>query len=164
MAKRGIFETSGKRYEAALDADGNDIETRIGIGPLSFTPQSATTGNLDLLVQPGIVFDEVFFILRKNFTGGAVSAATISAGTTASPTIYVLATSVFTGASAPIGVSNAQKGSAYTSPSTPFANPASPWASGTLRVQLVTTTANISALTQGWLELFVRGHLVSVRS
>lgn len=158
------FVSSPKRYEQSWETDGGSLTTRISLSWLDFAV-GATTANYDIGNIPGgFLIEDAWVVVRQNFTGGAVSAATMSVGSTGSPTIYVLATSVFSGAPVYIGQANAQKGAAFTSPATAFVNTALPPAVGTVRVQLVTTTANANALTAGKADLFMRMLATSVRT
>ena len=153
-----------KQFGGIYQADSVDGIERVSLSFSNFAVAS-TTANFDLTNVPAsALLEDVFGILRQNFTGGAVGSATISVGTTATPTAYVLATSVFAGAPATIGVTNAQKGASFTSPQTVFVNQATPWSTGTIRVQLITTVANANALTQGKIDLFFMMRGVSVRN
>lgn len=124
---------------------------------------AATTVNLDVQ-QPdpwtrfpaGLEIEGAGISLVTNFTGGAVSAATLSVGTTGSATAYVAATDVFTGAYKTI------KGATLV-PFTMLAGTGAP-AVSTVRVQLVTTTANANALTAGKADIYLKLRAVSIRN
>jgi hypothetical protein len=154
---------SGKQFEGPFSADGPDGFIRYTVGFNNFAT-AATTVNYDLPNFPaGALLEDAFFVNRQNWTGGAIASATMSIGTVASPTLYVLAKSVFGGAPAALGVVNADKGVGITSPQTLFLNQATPWtAPTTVRVQLV-TSANANTLTQGRCDIFLLMRAVSVR-
>jgi len=129
-------------------------------GQQNFTPTAATTGNIDLAVPGGLLVEAVHMSLITAFSGGSVSAATLSVGTTGSPATYLAATNVFTGATAGGAVtigSGAGLGNYAGGNSTPTAV-------GTIRIQLITTTANLSALTAGAADIFLRLRATTVRT
>lgn len=164
MAVNRAIIVSPKQYEAAFDADGADAIVRISLNYLDFAA-AALTGNYDIPNWPGgIIVQDVFGILRQNFTGGAVGSATLSFGATATPTDLAGAVSVFSGAPAALWTANANKGSRISSPATAFVNASTPWASGTIRFQLITTVANTNALTQGKVDIFLMLRAASVRT
>jgi hypothetical protein len=115
---------------------------------------AATTVNLDLLNFPGhVVIEGAWFLFNVNWTGGAVASATLSAGTTGSPTLYVAATSVFSGATLPLPLINV---GVTQVPGTYLGTAATPGAFSTIRIQLVVAGANANALTAGQADFFVR--------
>jgi len=108
---------------------------------------AATTINYDITGFPaGVVIVGAFFRSTANWTGGAISAATFSAGTTGSVAAYIAATSVFTGAPQ-------VKPGVTLVPGT-FVNAASPLLAGTIRTQLILTGANGNALTAGRIDFY----------
>jgi hypothetical protein len=141
----------GKDLAVGLQANGGRkiIKRRFYFNDFN---TAATTANNDTLVLPGgVVINRVVMSLIKVFSGGSVSAATISVGTTSSATAYMAATNVFTGASASGAVTNGGGGSLNN-----FAGGnATPNALGTVRVQCVTTSDNASNLTAGSFDLFL---------
>lgn len=124
---------------------------------------AATTVNLDVQ-QPdpwtrfpaGLEIEGAGIALVTNFTGGAVSAATLSIGTTGAATAYVAATSVLTGAFKTIV-------GATLVPFTRLEGTGAP-AVSTVRVQLVTTSANANALTAGKADIFLKLRAVSLKT
>lgn len=161
----GMFlKVSPKELAHGLIEDG---PSRIIRQRLSFAMFSAaaTTVNLDVqLADPwtkfpgGIIIKGAWFVCVENWTGGSVSAATLSAGTTASATAYIAAGSVFSGTNPRAIVGATQV------PGTYLGLAATPLASGTVRVQLVTTTANANALTAGKTDFFMELQATSARS
>ena len=122
---------------------------------------ASTTSNDDSIVLPGgcrIV--KVWISLITAFSGGSVSACTLSLGTTGSAATYLGATNVFTGATAGgavtigagAGLGNFAGGNA------------TPNALGTVRAQILTTTANASALTAGKVDVFIEVMAVDTRT
>jgi hypothetical protein len=165
MSIQRFIIVTPKQYEGAgsFDADGSDSIVRVSLGYKDFAT-GATTVNYDLTNIPGgVILEDAWMVNRENWTGGAVATATISVGTTAAPTTYILAKSVFAGASVTLGAVAADKGALLASPQTIFVNSATPWAVGTIRVQLVVTGANANALTAGKLDLFFELRAASVR-
>jgi len=161
MQNRALI-VSPKHLGDMLIQDGSALLFRKRISYRDFSA-AATTVNLDVQqVDPwtrfpaGIIIEGAGIALVENFTGGAVSAATLSVGTTSSATAYVAATSVFTGAFKTI------VGAAIV-PFTFLAGTGSP-AVATVRVQLVTTTANADALTAGKADIYLRLRAASVRT
>lgn len=125
-----------------------------------FPTTAATTGNIDLTGFPGaLTILGAWIVFTQNWTGGAISAVTMSIGTTGSPAAYVAATSVFSGAT-PVTTPVAIPGVSTLAPGTFLATP--PQALGTVRVQLLTTTANVNALTAGRADIYLRLLAVSV--
>lgn len=128
---------------------------------------AATTVNLD--TQPGQVWTTSFpagleimgayFSVVTNFTGGAVATATLSAGTVATPTAYVAATTVFSGSPRINPGVTLVPGTFMTGAAT------YPWVgNATLRLQLIVTVANANALTAGKADLYMRLQAASVRN
>lgn len=116
-----------------------------------------TTVNYDITGFPAsAVIVGAFFRATQNWTGGLVSAATWSAGTTASPAAYIAATSTFTGA--PV-----VKTGATQVPGT-FVNASSPLAAGTIRTQLLLTGANGTALTAGYIDFYFQLQFFALRA
>jgi hypothetical protein len=166
MANPEALRVNPKNYEDAPTADRWSILFRKRIYFTDFSA-AATTVNLD--TQTGQVWSTSFpagleilgayFSLVTNFTGGAVATATLSAGTVASPAAYVAATSVFSG-SPKINVGLTQvPGTFLTGAATyPFVGNA------TVRLQLIVTGANASALTAGKADFYMRLQAASVRN
>lgn len=149
---------SPKRRGDVLDQDSNAIMFWRRLNYKDFAAAS-TTGNLDLTGFPGgLVIEGAFLYLVTVFAGGSVSAATLSVGTTGSVADYVAATNVFTGATAPATL----VGKTLV-PGT-FLNMTTPTSAGTIRVQLLTTTANTNALLSGKADLYVRLRAASIRN
>lgn len=100
----------------------------------------------------GSVIEGAFLLFNQNWTGGAVATATLQVGTTATPNLYVAATSVFAGATttAPLPIVG------LTLVPGTFLNAANPMGAGTVRVRLTTTVANTNALTAGVADLYIR--------
>lgn len=131
---------------------------------------AATTANLDTLTLPtpniwtsfpgGLIVEDVRIGLITVFAGGSISACTLSVGTTGSATAYLGATNVFTGATA---AGNVTPG-AGASLNAMLSGNATPNGVGTVRVQLVTTTANANALTSGVVDLYMRLRAISTRT
>jgi multidrug efflux pump subunit AcrA (membrane-fusion protein) len=154
----------GKYQGDRLGVDSGNLTIKKRID-FSIFSAAATTVNLD--TQPGqtwltawpagTIIEAVYAYLVTAFSGGAVSAATISVGTTASAAAYMAATNVFTGAAI------AGKVGLTLVPGT-FVNATTPLALGTIRVQLITTTANANALTAGKLDLFFQIRAASIKS
>ena len=147
----------------ALQHDAGSLYFRKRIQFTDFSA-AATTVNLDTQAGQGVwtLFPEGLEIegagisLVTNFTGGAVSAATLSIGTTGSVAAYVAATSVFSGAyKKVIGVALV--------PFTFLEGTGAP-AVSTVRVQLITTTANANALTAGKADIYLKLRAVSVKT
>ena len=110
--------------------------------------QAATTVNYDLVgFQAGTYIIAAGFRNRVNWTGGAIATATLSIGTTASPAAYTAATTVFSGAPATV--------TGTFQPFPTFVNAATPLVGGTVRVQLIVTGANASALLQGNADIYL---------
>jgi hypothetical protein len=119
---------------------------------------ASLTGNVDLNNwPPGSLVHGAFVRCGQAFNGGGTGSCTVSVGTLVSPTVYVAATSVFSGAPLTIaGVANIAPGT--------FLLVATPISPATLRAQFVTTTQNVSTLTQGWLDLFVLASVAEIAS
>lgn len=153
-----------KQHEGPFQADGNDAFMRYTLGYKDFNAATTTT-NFDLPNFPaGALIEDVFFVCRANFTGGGNASATISIGSTATPTLYVLAKSVF--ATTPpqiLGIVAADKGTAFSSPQSNFVNQGNPFAQGTVRVQLI-TSVNANLLTSGVVDVFIEIRGVSIRA
>lgn len=162
MAQNRALIVNPKTFGDSLIMDQGSLYFRKRISYRDFSA-AATTVNLDVQ-QPdpwtrfpaGIEIEGAGISLVENFTGGAVSAATLSVGTTSSATAYVAATSVFSGAYKTI------VGAAIV-PFTMLVGTGSP-AVATVRVQLVTTTANANALTAGKADIYLKLRAVSVRT
>jgi hypothetical protein len=120
----------------------------------NFNAATLTT-NFDLTGFPGgVLIEGSFFLLNTEFSGGAAATATISAGTTASPAAYVVATNVFTGAGATPTAPLPIVGLTIV-PGT-FLNQTTPLAAGTIRIQLITTVGNTNVLTKGVIDYSAR--------
>jgi len=118
---------------------------------------ASLTGNVDLPGwPPGTLIHGAFVRCGVAFNGGGTGSCTVSVGTPVSATAYVSATSVFSGA--PLTVVGATQ-----VPGT-FLLVATPISNGTLRAQFVTTTQNVSQLTQGWLDLYALCSVVDIAS
>jgi hypothetical protein len=124
---------------------------------------AATTGNFDISGFPGLaVIEGAWVLLSQNFTGGAVATSTFSVGTTASPALYVAATTVFataatkTAPTALVGLTLV--------PGTYLGTAAAPASSATIRTQVVTTVGNTNVLTAGQLDLYVRLRFTAYRA
>ena len=149
---------SPKRRGDALDQDSHAIYFWRRLNYQDFAA-AATTGNLDLTGFPGgLVVEGAFLYLVSVFAGGSVSAATLSVGTTSDAEKYVAATNVFTGATAPAAILG------KTLVPGVFLNTTTPTGAGTIRVQMLTTTANTNALTSGKADLYVRLRAASIRN
>lgn len=122
-----------------------------------FNGVAGTTGNLDITKFPGgMMIRGAFLWIITDFLGGAISALTLSAGTTGSAAAYIAATSAFSGAPKIIpGVTALVSG-------TFLAAATAPNAQATVRVQAVSTAANLTALTQGKADLFLDLQAVNV--
>jgi hypothetical protein len=124
---------------------------KMSVGGVGDFNVAATTANLDLLVPGGMIIERAYLSLITAFSGGSVSAATLSIGTTGSPATYLGATNVFTGATASGNVTvaaGAGLNGAVSGASTPTAV-------GTIRVQMLTTTANANALVAGAADIYL---------
>lgn len=124
---------------------------------------AATTVNADVQFPnpwthfpSGIEIEGAGLSLVTNFTGGGVTAATLSIGTTGAPTLYLVATDVFTGAYKTMT-------GAFIAPFTFLAGAGAP-AQSTVRLQLVTTTANANLLTAGKADIYLKLRAVSIRT
>jgi hypothetical protein len=121
---------------------------------------AATTVNKDITGFPGyILIEGAFVMFNVNFTGGSVGSATISVGTTGTPTAYVAAASVFSGAAATAPL--VLPGTTIV-PGT-FLGGATPAAIATVRVQLVVTGANANTLTAGVCDVYLNLRAVNFR-
>jgi hypothetical protein len=110
---------------------------------------AATTINYDITGIPGGAQIECAFIRNgANWTGGAIGTATLSMGSTGSPTAYASAVSVFAGSPKDVPAT-------VLSRPTWVSGTATPNAAGTIRVQLVLTGANGNALLTGWADVFI---------
>jgi hypothetical protein len=115
---------------------------------------AAVTGDLDLTGFPGgLIIVGAWFLLRTPFAGGAIATATISAGTTGSPALYVAAQDCFTTQAAtptaPIGIVGAAQ-----VPGTFLGTTATPLAASTIRIRLTTTVGNTNVATQGCADFY----------
>ena len=120
-----------------------------------FNTVAGTTANLDLTGFPGgSELIGCFFWLVSNFAGGAISACTLSVGSTGTADAYLSATTVITGATKAIGAHTAFTTGLF------LGGIATPNAVSTVRVQLLLTSANATALTSGSgdLHLVIRQH------
>jgi hypothetical protein len=122
---------------------------------------ASTTSNNDTIILPGgCRITKVWIGLITAFSGGSVSAATLSIGTTSSATTYLGATNVFTGATAGgaitmgagAGLGNFAGGNG------------TPNALGTVRCQVVTTTDNAVNLSAGKVDVFIEVVAVDTRT
>lgn len=160
MARVSIVVVDRKRFDLPLEADANSIVFRKRVTYPDFAA-AATTGNLDLSGFPGgLVLERCYMSLITAFSGGAVSACTLSAGTTSSAATYLGATNVFTGATAGGAVTvaaGAGLGSFLGANATPTAK-------GTIRIQCLTTSANTNVLTAGKADLYFVLRAFSVRT
>jgi hypothetical protein len=120
---------------------------------------ASTTANVDLIFPPSIRLTRAWISLITVFAGGSVSAATLSIGTTGSPATYLGATNVFTGATAGGAVTLA----AGAGLGNFLGGNATPQAQGTVRIQLLTTTANANTLTTGDVDIFLELFANSIR-
>ncbi len=108
---------------------------------------AATTINYDITGFPtGINVKGCYFLLSTEFSGGTVGSCTVSAGTTALATAYVVASNCFTGAGATIAAPLAIVGVTLV--------PGTFMIGNTIRIQLVTTVANGNALTAGVVDFY----------
>lgn len=97
-----------------------------------------------------------WFVLNTNFTGGAVSAATFYCGTSAGGTELLTSSSVFSGAPRVQGDTASEQGTSVSGSTLGYEGGQLNWtAGGSIFCRLQTTTANISALTAGSLDLYV---------
>lgn len=162
MAQTHAVMVSPKQYGDNLIVDQGSLYFRKRVYFTDFSA-AATTVNLDVQ-QPapwtnfpaGLEIEGAGISLVTNFTGGAVATATLSIGTTGTPTAYVAATTVFSGAYKTI------PGAAIV-PFTMLVGTGSP-AQATVRVQLVVTGANANALTAGKADIYLKLRAVSVRT
>ena len=118
---------------------------------------AALTGNLDIGgFGPGpIVIEGCWAIVNTPFAGGAAATATLSAGTTASPALYMAATNVFTTTGATPTAPVVNVGLTLV-PGTMLATAATPLNTATVRFQLVTTVGNTNVLTAGVADVYLR--------
>jgi len=108
---------------------------------------AATTVDIDITTfNGGLEILGAYAWLAQNFTGGAVATATLSVGTTGTPTAYINAQNLFAGAPT-------QRPGVTLVPGTFLNAPAN--ASGTVRFRLIVTGANTSALTTGVVDVFL---------
>jgi hypothetical protein len=167
MANPEALRVNPKNYnQDALTVDQGTLLFRKRIYFTDFSA-AATTVNLDTQAgqvwatsfPAGLEIMGAYFSVVTNFTGGAVATATLAAGTTGSPGAYVAATSVFSG-SPKINVGLTQVPGTFLSGAAtyPFVGNA------TVRIQLVTTGANASALTAGKADFYMRLQAASVRN
>jgi hypothetical protein len=158
------FVASPRRYEQSWETNGASITSQISLSFQDYVPAAAATANFDIGNIPGgFIIEDAWAQLRTNFTGGSIGSATFSVGTTGSPTLYILATTVFAGSPVFVGVTNAQKGTAFTSPQTVFVNNALPPAVGTIRTQLIVST-NSNQLVAGKIDLFLQMRAVNAKA
>lgn len=121
---------------------------------------AATTANLDMFFPGGFIIERAYLSLIVPFSGGSVSAATLSIGSTGTPTTYLAATNVFTGATASGNVTVA----AGAGLGNPLGGVATPTAVSTVRFQLITTTANANTLTAGTADVYLVLRALSLRT
>jgi hypothetical protein len=150
MALTRRIIVDGRRPEEKLLQNGADLWLQQRINWKDPLAQIAsTTVNFDIAGFPaGTLILGAFIRNITNWTGGAISAATLSLGTTASPAAYVAAVTVF--------AASAGKTLPGTTlvPGT-FVNAATPLVGGTVRAQLLLTTANGNALLTGSADIFI---------
>jgi hypothetical protein len=119
---------------------------------------AATTVNYDITgFTGGLLILGAFIVPRINFTGGGAATATMSVGTTGTPTAYVAATTVFSGAQprSIVGVTQV--------PGTYLGGAATPLAASTVRIQLI-CDVNCSLLTAGLADIFMMLAATSARN
>ena len=166
MANPEALRVNPKNYG---DAPVQDQATMLFRKRVYFSDFSAAATTVNLDTQPGQTvwtqFPAGLEILGAyvssvtNFTGGAVATATISVGTTASATAYVAATTVFSGSPKVIVGATLVPGTFLTGAgSYPYSGNA------TVRVQLVVTGANTSALTAGKADIYIRFQAASLKA
>lgn len=156
-----ILDPKWQGDRTIVDGGSILVKRRLNFGDFS---AAATTVNMD--TQPGqtwlttfpagSVIEGAYIFQVTNWTGGAIASATLSVGTTASPAVYVAATSVFTGAPKPlVGLTQV--------PGT-FVNATTPLSLGTIRVQLIVGGGNANTLTSGKADLFLQLRGASIKS
>jgi len=171
MSTKVALEVSAPRNQQSprYEIDGPSLYFRKRVYFTDFS-KAATTADLDtqavsgqttgfpwVAFPAGLEIEGAGFYTVTLFSGGAVSAATLSVGTTGSATAYVAATNVFTGATVFACV-----GAAIV-PFT-FLHGTGVPAKSTVRVELVTTTANTSVLTAGKADIYLKLRAVSLRT
>lgn len=115
--------------------------TRVGYG--EFTSVAATTGTKDFSIFPGgLMVVGAFIWVATKFLGGAISAVTLALGSTGTADLYSTAADAFANS----GVILPGK---TIVPGTFIGGAAAPNELGTVRLTIVSTTANLTALTQG---------------
>jgi hypothetical protein len=126
---------------------------------------AALTGDLDMGgFGPGpIAVEGAWLILNTPFSGGAAATATMSAGTTGSPALYMAATDVFTTNAATPTAPKVNVGLTLV-PGTMLATAATPLATATIRLRLTTTVGNTNVLTAGVADFYVRLRPVTYRA
>lgn len=148
---------SPKRRGDALDQDSSAILFWRRLNVADFAAAS-TTGNLDLTGFPGgLTIEGAFLVNVVDWAGGGAASATLSVGTTGTADAYVAATSVFT------GVGNVAIVGKTIVPGTFLGGAATPLASGTVRVALV-SSVNTNLMTAGKADLYIRLRAVSARN
>jgi hypothetical protein len=125
---------------------------------------ASTTGNKDIAGHVGgMLVEGAYAMLNTPFTGGTVGSATLSAGTTGSPTLYMAAQDVFSTNAATPTAPKALVGLTLV-PGTYLGTAATPLALATVRFALVTTVANTSVLTAGVVDVFLRLRAMAYRA
>jgi hypothetical protein len=125
---------------------------------------AAVTGDLDVVGFPGAVLVEgAYAMVNTPFTGGAAATATLSAGTTGSPALYMAAQDVFSTTAATPTAPKALVGLTLV-PGTYLGTAATPLATSTVRFRLTTTVGNTNVLTAGVADVFLRLRATAYRA
>jgi hypothetical protein len=125
---------------------------------------AALTGDLDVVGFPGgVVIEGAGALVNTPFSGGAAATATLSAGTTGSPALYMAAQDVFTTTAATPTAPKALVGLTLV-PFTFLGTAATPLALSTVRFRLTTTVGNTNVLTAGVADVFLRLRAVAYRA
>jgi hypothetical protein len=123
----------------------------------------ATAGvaqTLDMTAFPGgALIEGAFLVLIQNFAGGGSATATFSAGTTGTPTAYINAADVFTGAAANAPI--ARPGATLV-PGTFLQGTGNLDSGATVRFTL-TVDVNTNLLTTGILDVYLRLRFVAIK-
>lgn len=152
------FRVNPKYQDFSVDQDGTSKIWRMRLQWKNFQA-AATTSDLDIPFPGNLVIERMYLSLITAFSGGAVSAATLMAGTTGTPNTYLAATNVFTGATGGGNITVA----AGAGLGVPLSGAGTPTAVGTVRFRVTTTSANAAALIAGVADVFLKLQAFSFR-